>query len=323
MDRTESPVVRTPREWEAQTAFLIAAVFAAAVLGMLLLVTYLVVRARGMSPLVGWVVRNWDAITLLSLLVGIGYVAVFAWWRHRTKELLRRVGDPDGNAAVHWMVQAWYLALGGSFALGLAGSDTTYGDDDWLLFAAVQTGLRLVGLTLLLLAVWQIREQVRAQVVRSGVVLHVPRRDAVPLKLGAPTAPSSAPAELPPADDAFWARVAEFGPGIALLETTDAVARRWLVVPDDGDLTAVRASLPAGAVVTAFPLPPAESGTEDFRAPAADDYYGFLEDGASGALWYQSVKPNRVEAFLARARRARRWALYAATDPDARSAVVR
>ncbi|MFD0518688.1 hypothetical protein [Paractinoplanes durhamensis] len=100
-----------------------------------------------------------------------------------------------------------------------------------------------------------------------------------------------------------------------MLETTDAVARRWV----SGDLTTIRAALPPGAVVTVFPQPPAA----DFTPPrAADEYHGFLEDDASGALWYQSVRPNRVEAFMARARRARRWALYPADAPDALTAVV-
>jgi hypothetical protein len=324
MDQTESPVVRTPREWEAQTAFLIAAVFAAALLGILLLVTYIALRAfvldggvNGMSPLVSWVVDNWDAVTIVFLLISFGYLGAFYWWRHRTKELLRRVGDPTGNATVNWLVQAWYLALGASFTLGLAGSGSTSGDDERLLFGAVQMGLRLVGLACLLIAVWQIREQVRAQVIRSGVILSVPRRAAVPLSIGVLSAPAVAVEQ--PADDDFWARVASFGPGIALLETTDSTARRWLLVPADGDLTAIRAALPAGAVVTAFPTPPSAT----FDPPTADDYYGFLEDEASGALWYQSVKPNRVEAFLARARRARRWGLYATTDPDAVQAIVR
>ena len=74
--------------------------------------------------------------------------------------------------------------------------------------------------------------------------------------------------------------------------------------------------------MTAFSEPPAATETKGFTPRPADEYHGFLEDGESGALWYQSVRPNRVGAFLSRAGRARRWGLYPATAPDALSALV-
>ena len=74
--------------------------------------------------------------------------------------------------------------------------------------------------------------------------------------------------------------------------------------------------------MAAFPEPPDASETKGFKPLPADEYHGFLEDAESGAVWYQSVKPNRVGAFLARAHRARRWALYPADSPEALTAAV-
>ncbi|GIM93859.1 hypothetical protein [Paractinoplanes toevensis] len=327
MTPVDAPTARPPREWEARTFALIAAIAAATLLGILLLVTDLALRsylvaegADGLSPLVAWMVEHWEAISVLFLLLGFGYLAGFYWWRSSTRAMLRSAGDETGKSVVHWTVAAFYLALTGSFTLALAGEST---DDpvELLQWDAVRMGLRLVGLAFLLTAVWQIRDQVRTQVAGSGIILRPARRRLEPLNLAAsaPALAAVARADLPSADDDFWLGVAALGDGVAVLETTDAVARRWLLV--DGDLDAVRSALPAGAVVTVFPQPPAATETEGFTPPPAEEYYGLLED--DGALWYQTVRPNRVEAFLARARRARRWALYPTESPDALVAEVR
>ena len=333
---------RPPREWEMQTLVLMAAVAFCALLGMLLLVSDLAIRSyvlsggvNGLSPLVRWIVDNWDSISGLFLLLGLGYLVGFAWWRRRTRDMLHSVGDQAGRPVEHWTVMAWYLALAVSFMIRVFDDPTGGKESDlaiWLLWDAAQNSVRVIGLAFLLIAVWQIREQVHAQVARSGVMLRIqdmaPRRSAIPLSPAArPTPPAPPSGDLSPADDDFWRRVAGLATGlrtdVALLETTDSVARRWLLVPASGDLSAVRSALSAGAVLTAFPQPPAATETKGFTPLAADEYHGFLEDDESGALWYQSVKPNRVGAFLARARRARRWALYPANSPDALSAVVK
>jgi hypothetical protein len=148
---------------------------------------------------------------------------------------------------------------------------------------------------------------------------------APPLRLTGAAA-TSASDDLPRADDEFWQQVerlaTEAGADLALLETTDSVVRRWALVPGTGDLTAVRAALPAGAIITVFTEPPAAADGTDFTPAPADDYFGFLEDRETGALWFQAVTAKRVPAFLARTRSARRWALYPVNSPAALTAAV-
>ena len=198
---------------------------------------------------------------------------------------------------------------------------------------AFRTAVRVLGICLLVFGVWQIREQIRRTVAESGVALRI--TDLGPLSSAptpaaplAPLTPATAvsAAGLAPADDDFWDRVrraaGDAGADLALLETTDALVRRWALIPHDGDLTPVRAALPPGAIVTVFRTPPSAFDAESFTPDPAEEYHGFLEDAESGALWYQSVRPNRIPAFLARTRSARRWGLYPAQPPVALSAVT-
>lgn len=331
-------VARPPREWEAQTIALMAAIAGAALLAILLLVTDLAVRsylldegANGVSSLVVWVVHNGEALSLLFLLVGFAYLAGFSFWRRRTRAMLDSVGDTDPHGIWHWTVGGFYIGLAASIAIrfGLRQSGETYAPETMLIWDATQIAAKLIGLTFLLIAVWQIRFQVRSRVARAGIALRIadlpPRRSAVPLAaLSVPATPARG--DLPPADDQWWQQVAALATGmrapIALLETTEGVAHRWLLVPENGDLDAVRSAVAGGAVVTAFPEPPDASSTKDFTPRAADSYHGLLEDSETGALWHQLVRPNRVGAFLARAGRARRWALYPADGSAALTAVV-
>ncbi|MFF5288114.1 hypothetical protein [Paractinoplanes globisporus] len=357
MDEIDTAVAprgaRPPREWEVQTVVLMVAVWCAAGLGILLLVSDLAVRSflltdgvNGLSPLVGWILDNGDAISVLYLLLGFGYLAGFVLWRRRTKEMLDSVGEENPHTLWHWSVTAWYFTLAASIMIRFANNPDSPDDSasytsvsnvsasvldtpeerlaSWLAWDAAQIGARLVALTFLLIAVWQIREQVRERVAAAGVVLRVrdmARPSAMPLPAAArPAPPAARPTGLPPADEDFWRRVAALATGrragIAVLETTDGLAHRWLLVPESGDLGAVRSAVAPGAVVTAYQEPPDATETKGFTPLPAGEYHGFLEDADSGALWYQSVKPNRVAAFLARARRARRWALYPANSPE-------
>ncbi|MET8150866.1 hypothetical protein ACIBSW_18950 [Actinoplanes sp. NPDC049668] len=297
-------------------------------LGMILFATQLGVRAylnaegtSAVSPLVSTVVRNSSLFGVMYLLSGFAYVVAFFVWRHRTRELLRRVGDTAGDATRHWAIPLWTAALVASVVLNNAAG---LGVD------ALRTAIRVLGICVLLFGVGSIREQVRRTIRESGVAFRmtdlptlVPARAATPLP---PAATPVSTAGLPSADDQFWDRVrrtaADAGTDLAMLETTDALARRWALIPTDGDLAPLRATLPPGALVTVFTEPPAATGAESFEPGTADEYHGFLEDPESGALWYQSVRPNRIPAFLARTRSARRWALYPAGSPAALSAVT-
>ena len=334
-------VARPPREWELQTAGLMVVVAFATVLCMLFVATDLAIGSSvgsdgmdRMSPLVAWVVQHYEALSGLLTLLGFAYIVGFIWWRRHTTAMLDSVGVSDRNSVWHWTVGGWYVALAVSFMIRFAGNPTPAEDGDLhslLLWDAAGTGARLVGLSFLLLAVWQIRDQVLAKVAEAGVILRVrdmtPRPSVIPVPaaaLAVPPGPQSA--ELPTADDDFWRRVSALATGqrtdIAVLETTDGLARRWLLVPSSGDLAQLRSAMAPGAVVTAFPEPPASTETKAFTPRPADRYHGFLEDSESGALWYQSVTPNRVGAFLSQARRARRWALYPTAGPDALCAIV-
>ncbi|WP_127497480.1 hypothetical protein [Actinoplanes solisilvae] len=331
-------IARPPRSWETKTLAVLAAVGAAALLTMVLLVTDLALRSYALSgatgavsPLVAAVVEDPYTLDCLNIVLLVAYIGAFYWWRAQTRTLLTRVNVEPGAVVTHWGIAGWGLCLGLSFVVRLALSGSGQVDDlDSLATAlgydALALTFRLVGLSLLLIGVWQIREQVRLAVAGSGVALRV--SDLGSLASAPTTAAPLAPlarAEIKAegeADDYFWTRIGEqaraAGADLALLETTGTAVHRWFLVPATGETDAVRAVIAPGAVVTIFAEPPAA----DFTAPEGDEFYGLLEDSETGALWFQSVRPNRVPAFLARARTARRWALYPAASATAQSAVV-
>ena len=325
---------RPPRSWELRTVAVMLVIATTAVLGMLLLVTQLAVRASlagdgtsGVSPLVAWIIRNSDAFDFFYLLLGLAYIAAFFWWRHDSRAMLRKVGDRTGAATRHWAIPVWTAAIVGSVLLRQAADPSADGPAAQLGLDALRTAVRVAGIGVLLIGVWQIREQIRRTVAESGVALRVtdlgPRAAANPLPPLVPAADVST-AGLPPAGDEFWDEVRDRAAraDLAMLETTEGPVRRWVVIPRGGDVTAIRAAVPPGAVVTVFAEPPAAAPTDDYAPAEAEAYHGFLEDAASGALWYQSVRPNRVPAFLARARSARRWALYPVAATTALTAVA-
>ncbi|BFU43261.1 hypothetical protein [Krasilnikovia sp. MM14-A1004] len=334
----DNVVARPPRDWEVQTVAVLAAVAAATVLGMLLLVTDLAVwayvasdGASGMSPMVRGIVLNADAFDLLYLLLAFGYVAGFVWWRQRTRDMLRRLGDAADAATRHWAVGAWQGLLGMGLMIGFAISVSDAAPATTLGYTSLRVGLRVVAMAVLLIGVWEIRTQVRRAVADRGIVMRVAdmpaRASAFPALR--PAAPAVAPptTDLPDADDEFWDRVRQTATGLredlALLESAGPYVHRWLIVPASGDLTEVRAAVAADAIVTVFPEPPAATETKGFTPRSAEEYYGLLQDAESGALWFRSVPSKRVPAFLAQARSAARWGLYPTADPTALTAVNR
>jgi hypothetical protein len=236
--------------------------------------------------------------------------------------MLERIGDTRAPVTVHWTVVAWHLSIGSALMIRLTAGNTGDLADD-LTINAVQNGVRLVGIGCLLIGVWQIREEVRRRVTQAGIHLRhdAPRPSSRPVRTLLPAVTG----EAPEADEDFWARVAraatELRADLALLEKTGPVAYRWLLVPAGGDLTAVRAELAPGAEITVFTEPPTAAETQHHSPVAAEFYQGFLEDDA-GTLICQSVTARRVPAFLARARSARRWALYPLPSPTALTATV-
>jgi hypothetical protein len=321
--------VRPPRSWELQTAAVLAAVAAAALFGIVLFVRDLALRdyvltggVDGLSPLVAGLVRHGDAFGLLFFVVLFAYLFGFGMWRRETQRMLETIGDTRTPVTVHWTVVAWNLAIGLAVMIRLTSEHSGDAATD-LTVDAVQNGVRLVGIGCLLIGVWQIREEVRRRVTEAGIHLRhdEPRPSSVPVRTLLPAVTG----EAPEADEDFWARVARTATGLrsdlALLEKTGPLAYRWLLVPADGDLTAVRADLTPGAEITVFTEPPTATETQHYTPLPAESYQGFLEDEA-GTLTAQSVTPRRVPAFLARARTARRWALYPLPSPTALTATV-
>jgi hypothetical protein len=330
-------VVRPPRSWDIKTLILLAAIGCAALITMINLAADLVVREyllsdgrSGMSPLVSAVVDNADGVELASLLLVMTYIGAYLWWNKQTRNLLRAAGDPDGTAARHLAIKMWNLAVVAAVAIQLCTPRSTPRSTQDLAnrlgWDAVQLGAWLVGLAVLMIGVWQIRAQVTRRVAQGAVALRIDTASRDRSAVAAARAANPAADGLPRADDEFWQQVerlaAEAGTDLALLETTDSVVRRWVLVPGTGDLAAVRAALAVGAIITVFAEPPAAADGTDFTPAPADDYFGLVEHSTTGALWFQAVTPDRVPAFLGLARTARRWALYPANSPTALTAVV-
>jgi hypothetical protein len=321
--------VRPPRSWELQTAAVIAAVAAAALFGIVLFVRDLALRdyvltggVDGLSPLVAGLVRHGDTFDALFFVVLLAYVAGFALWRRETQQMLDNIGDSRTPVTVHWTITAWNLAVGLAFMIRFTAERSGDPAAD-LTVDAVQNGVRMAGLACLLIGVWQIRDEVHRRVAEAGI--HLRHDEARPSSLPVRTLLAEATGEAPEADEDFWTRVTRTATGmradLALLETTGPLAHRWLLVPADGDLTAVRAELVPGAEITVFTEPPAATETRHYTPLPAESYHGFLED-EKGVRTFQSVTARRVPAFLARARTARRWALYPLPDPASLTAGV-
>lgn len=321
--------VRPPRSWELQTVAVFAAVGAAALFGIVLFVRDLALRhyvldggVDGLSPFVAGLVRNGDTLGLLFFLILFAYIYGFHWWRRETQQMLGTIGDTGTPVGVQWTIVAWNLAIGLALMLRLTAGRSGDPATD-LTVDAVQNGVRLVGIGCLLIGVWQIRDEVRRRVAEAGIHLRhdEPRPSSLPVRTLLPELTGDAPE----ADDDFWARVARTAIGLrselALLEKSGPLAYRWLLVPADGDLAGVRAELAPGAEITVFAEPPEAAETQHYTPRPAESYQGFIEDEA-GALTYQSVTSRRVPAFLARARRARRWALYPVPSVTALTATV-
>jgi hypothetical protein len=171
-----SAAARPPRSWEVQTVAVMVTIGGTVLLGVVLVVVQLSARAaltgHGLSPFAASVLRNSNAFDLLYLLSGTAYIGAFAWWRHNSRQMLRRVGDTNGVAARHWATPAWAAVLVASVLLRQAA--TVYVDDgpaSDLGLDAFRTAIRVVGVGLLLVAVWGIREQIRRTISESGVAL--------------------------------------------------------------------------------------------------------------------------------------------------------
>ncbi|MBW6440083.1 hypothetical protein KZ829_40805 [Actinoplanes hulinensis] len=168
-----------PKTWEWGTRALMLAIGATCGLTVLFLVCDLAVwshlrsGSEAVSPTLIWIIEHIDSLNLLGLFLVGAYLVGFFVWRRRTKEALRGyVAEPDGLLS-HWSVPVWNAAIVASFLIRM-NVDTSAEDIDGMVRAvqveALQHAVRLAGLTVLLIGLWEIRDRVRAGFRDSGVM---------------------------------------------------------------------------------------------------------------------------------------------------------
>jgi hypothetical protein len=276
-------------------------------------------------------VSNW----LLLLILGI-----YLCWTLASSTLLRRYGLDPRSVRRHWAMRAWRVGILVSVALyaairanpvtatDLAGSMIRY---DQLQFAATIT--KIVMVVLLGLGTLAVRTRIRQAIAQSdGYRPGGGHRHVVPAM------PSVRAAR--PADDAFWAEVANLAGraevGVPLLESSGET-HRWHIISPATDLSAVRATLPPGAVITAYSQPPQPADDRSLgrvagrlralaRSGLTRRTVGLIEESAGGVVHYDELcTEDQLVSWLARARLATRAGAYPADpadDPSALSAVA-
>lgn len=326
-------VSRPSRSWELQTLALLALGAVAEVGGLILLIGLISVRHMivaqdpDTSALTDYTFRHSLDLDVSYFLLALAYLGAFAWWRNEARKLVARFGDKSGTALVHWTVYACSGLLVLSFILSL--DNGTYGQDgvSGLNTDIVRLAVRVVALGLLLVGVVLTRGQIRRTIADSEIYSPVPVRRREPGPILAPAVVFDK-SSLPPADDAFWARVREMsiaaGDELPLLESTSNLIRRWSLIPSASAVDGIRASLPPGTAITVFPVPPRPGVEAPDEPPAAEagQWFGLTEDAATGMLWFRLLQPSRVPEWLAKAKSAQRFGLYQADDPAALTAVI-
>ncbi|WP_034218268.1 hypothetical protein, partial [Actinoplanes subtropicus] len=295
-----SSVSHTPRQWETSTSALL-------VLGSVVAVLHVVAAVMLVTSGTSWATAgSWataDRMAVVALLLAeLG-------WQRWTKRILRSFGDDASGLGRHWAFQLAGVLL--AVDIVISGSDRAVLLSSALWATALAAGL--FGLV-------KVRDVVRG-VVSGQIEPYAEDPELLPPIVSDPPVRYEAPpgaAASAPADDGFWAAVSEAARapgGAALLETTPVLSRRWLALPADGDVTATRASVPAGAALTLWPAAP------DLRAkpPVAPEYYGLLQATSGGPIQFRLVLPSRVAAFTTEARTAHRAGLYLPTDRAART----
>jgi len=280
-----------PRPWEALTSALL-------ILGSVVAVLHVVAAVALIASGASW--GEADGLAVVALLL------VETGWLIWTKRILRSFGDDGSGLGRHWTFQlAWALLVVDILISGMGGA------------ALISSILWAAALAAGLLGLVKVREIVRG-VIGGQIEPYTEDPGLLPPIAPDPTVRYEAPRDttgLAAADDVFWAAVSQATrtPGAALLETTASSSRRWLALPVDGDITAVRSSVPLGATVTLWPAPLSLRG----KPPAAPEYYGLLQTTAEAPIRFQLVLPSRVPAFIAEARTAHLAGLYLPTDQAA------
>jgi hypothetical protein len=296
---TSASTPTTPRHWEALTSALL-------VLGSVAAALYLIAAVVVVTSGKPW--SEAERVALLTLV--FAQTLLENGWLIWTRRLVRSFGDDGSGLTRHGAFRLAFPLIVVAFVV--------YALDRNVLVFSV---LWVASLAASLLGVVKMRAVVRGLISGKNMPYAEDPELRAPILPG-PTMRFDAPPEtagLAPADDDFWSAVsaARASGGAALLETTPTQTRRWLDLPADGDLTAVRASVPAGATLTLWPAPLAVAG----KPPAALEYYGLLQATAGGPIRFQLVLPSRVAAFTAGAHTVHRAGLYLPTDLTARTAL--
>ncbi|MEU8660250.1 hypothetical protein [Actinoplanes philippinensis] len=320
MRNTTAAAAGPPRSWEYGTRALILTIGSAGGFDVFLFAGELALRHHlstgdpAVSPSLLWIIDHPLTVWLLHFVLLGAYIGGFYLWRHRTREMLGRFVPADADAAVwHWSVPVWSLLIG--IPAVLRRHDPTSGSDavSALEVDALLDAVRIAGITVLLIGVVAIRDQVRQAIADA----RTPRATAEPALI---------PAEFTEgvADDGWWWQVRETvqEQDLVLLASTGEGEHRWLLIPRDGDPVKARDTIPPGATIIAFPDPPTSGLADAWEPPAAEAYHGLLREPADGALRYRRVGAAEVTAFLESARTALSWGLYPVGAPDAVVAVV-
>lgn len=262
----------------------------------------------------------------LSAVASLVFIAGAGAWIWQTRQLLRSLHDDAGWVRYQWpFVTAFVLIVLGYAVLSpRAGATPSIG------LLLIAEGLRIESYFFGLVGLRLTRDRVRG--IASGeIAAHSddPRWQP-PIVPAATTVRYETPPaadRLSPADESFWASAGRLardaGADIAVLETAETQSRRWLLVPADGDTTALRATIRPGAILTLFPTAPGTAAAlgATGRKPAPE-YYGLIQTSPHDPVRFQLILPSRVPHFLAEAGTAHRAGLYRANDPAARTAAV-
>jgi hypothetical protein len=238
-----------------------------------------------------------DAAAVLFLVTGLV-------WRWMTRRLRRSLGDEEAGQR---FAGAWAVALVIFVVIECTAGKALGGPESVHRLRLVAGIARIAWGGLALATIVAMRRDLR------GVLTGKPRIAPVPdVPINYDTVVTEA---LAPADDDFWRAAASaalaVGGEAAVLETTRALERRWLLVS-----TAGPSEQPApDAVVTLFPAP-------QTWLREAPEYFGLIQREPGGAVRFQLVLPSRVNDFKAATKGAHRAELYASDDPAARSAVT-
>ena len=309
----------TPHAWERLATALF--VYGVAVTGGHLI---LIVAPAALAHQPSGAVVRMDAGVSLVFFAGAGV------WIWQTRQFLRSLHDDARWMRYHWTAIAATVLILLDYGVVVPLVDAAPDAGRVLLADVLSTGSFVFGLIGLRLT----RDRVRG-IARGEIAPHSDDPRWMPPIVPAATTVryDTLPAAdtLSPADDSFWAtaqRLArDAGADIAVLETTETLSRRWLLVPAGGDTAQLRDTAQPGAVLTLFPTAPGTAGAlgasgRKAKPAPASEYYGLIQAAPHAPIRFQLVLPSRVPDFLAEAGTAHRAGLYRPNDPAAQTAAV-